>query len=121
MPAGGGRDEHVDTWAVLVQLVLLPRLQVEKIVHNVLAAEQLGLNASHNGTRRAAHTCALDVHSVQPAADAVTRLSGGAIAGAIDRLSQLPALALDSDGARRARRLVRPRIALRDADASGRE
>lgn len=111
----------MDTWAVLVQLVLLLRLQVEKIVHNVLAAEQLGLNASHDGTRRAAHTCALNVHSVHPTADAVTRLSRGAIAGAIHSVAQSPALALDSDGSRRARRLARPRIALRDADAGARE
>ena len=121
VPAGVGRHEHVDTWAVLVQLVLLLRLQVEKIVHNVPAAEQLGLNASHDGTRRAAHTCALNVHSVHPTADAVTRLSRGAIAGAIHSVAQSPALALDSDGSRRARRLVRPRIALRDADAGARE
>ena len=77
--------------AVFVQLVLLLGPQVKEIAHNVLAAEQLGLNASHYGTRRAAHACALDVHGVQPAADAVARLSGG---------TQLPALALDSDGAR---------------------
>ena len=121
VPAGVSRHEHVDTWAVLVQLVLLLRLQVEKILHNVLATEQLGLNASHDGTRRAAYTCALNVHSVHPAANAVTGLSGGAIAGAIHSVAQSPALSLDSDGARRARRLVRPRIALRDADASARE
>lgn len=128
MPAGVGRDEHVDTWAVLVQLVLLLGLQVEEIVHNVMAAEQLGLNAGHYCNRRAAHACALDVHSVQPTADAVTRLPRKAARVPrkaarvqIRRPSQSPALALDSDGARRARRLVIPRVALRDADASGSE